>query len=218
MDGVAVVRFKAFTTSIAVERNMSAVVYRTAAGVRGQRAHMDQRWRICVCRLPVCILLFPMGWGNGVPIVMRVFDVRVIPLARSRRKALVHAPVLETDVGDGLARFKGQIGDGQEGALGGRDPLLPQSPAPIVLHSTIRPDDVRNCRVVKPGVHVPICKRCIGVLFLRVVLSVEIRAIPNVQLPVVIAVRPPGRDARQLSHTVLGRIETVFNGELIHPA
>lgn len=41
MDGVAVVRFKAFTTSIAVERNMSAVVYRTAAGVRWQRAHMD---------------------------------------------------------------------------------------------------------------------------------------------------------------------------------
>lgn len=60
MDGVAVVRFKASTTSIAVERNMSAVVYRTAAGVRGQRAHMDKRWRICVRRLPVCILLFSM--------------------------------------------------------------------------------------------------------------------------------------------------------------
>ncbi|VWM24629.1 Uncharacterised protein [Collinsella intestinalis] len=64
----------------------------------------------------------------------------------------------------------------------------------------------------------PICKRCIGVLFLRVVFSVEVRAIPNVQLPVVIAVRPPGRDARQLSHAVFGRIEIVFNGELIHPA
>ena len=41
VDGVAVVCFKAFTTSIAVERNMSTVVYRTAAGVRWQRAHMD---------------------------------------------------------------------------------------------------------------------------------------------------------------------------------